>query len=293
VLIRLRQVLLSICTLAIAWSAVVVLTGGFTFFIGSVRLSSRNPLNALLVALVAAAADALPLGDRWRGLSAEVARSLHPARLAAVMGVLLLIYGWAMARPLWLDEEMIALNIRERTLSDSPGDSGSARVRRSAGSRLSYAMPLTLGAARALRLVPALFGIATVIAALRMARGGWARSQPRCSCSSVRSTMDRVLLARTQALLGGRPGRCCPRRRVGVGGRGSSAPPAHARTRVVDGGSGRTMVGERRPVRHRHVLALIALLALDRGVRAQFRLPPLAVLVAAFAIHCSPPSDAQ
>src|SRR5437763_4220216 len=37
-------------------------------------------------------------------------------RIIAMAGGALIVYQWALARPLWLDEEMIALNLRERGL---------------------------------------------------------------------------------------------------------------------------------------------------------------------------------
>ena len=92
-------------------------------------------------------------------------------RIIAAAGAALVVYQWAVARPLWLDEEQIALNIRERGL-------------------IALAAPLSLGQSapygwlavqrivvdllgtgeRALRLVPLLFGLGAIAAALWIGR---------------------------------------------------------------------------------------------------------------------------
>ena len=43
-----------------------------------------------------------------------------PVSIAAI-GVFIVVYQWAAARPLWLDEEMIALNFRDRTFAGLGG----------------------------------------------------------------------------------------------------------------------------------------------------------------------------
>ena len=92
-------------------------------------------------------------------------------RIIAVAGAALVVYQWAVARPLWLDEEQIALNIRERGL-------------------IALGAPLSLGQSapygwlaiqrivldllgtgeRALRLVPMLFGLGAIATALWIGR---------------------------------------------------------------------------------------------------------------------------
>jgi hypothetical protein len=58
-----------------------------------------------------------PLKWLWRQCSGKYA----PAFLLAVAGTVFLAIRWLAARPLWLDEEMIALSIRERGLLQLPG----------------------------------------------------------------------------------------------------------------------------------------------------------------------------
>ena len=45
-------------------------------------------------------------------------RWLDAAALIAVAGAGLQLYQWFGARPLWLDEQMIAVNLRDRTLGN-------------------------------------------------------------------------------------------------------------------------------------------------------------------------------
>ena len=86
--------------------------------------------------------------------------------LIAVAGAGIVIYQWTGARPLWLDEEMIALNFRDRSFTALGGRlllDQSAPVGWLALQRLVL---LVLGSSElALRAVPALFGVATVAAA--------------------------------------------------------------------------------------------------------------------------------
>src|SRR5262245_62940248 len=48
----LRRWLLALAVCALAWSVMLVLTGGFVVHVGSLVVSSRNPRTPLLVALV-------------------------------------------------------------------------------------------------------------------------------------------------------------------------------------------------------------------------------------------------
>lgn len=164
---RVRSVLLTICALGVAWGAVVIATGGIAFRIGFIRVSAHPSFRAFLPAVIAAVlAVALPAPGGWRGALHALGQALNPARLAAWTGILLFIQQWAIARPLWLDEEMIALNVRERSLWDLARGlwlGQSAPFGWLAAERISLTM---LGdGERAMRLVPALFGVGTLLAA--------------------------------------------------------------------------------------------------------------------------------
>ena len=181
-LIRLRQTLLVLCAIASAWAVVLALTGGFVVTILSIRVSSRNPLNAVLIALISGLAGwALPAprdrsGIREIGMACNARiRELprrwswrrDPAALIALVGIALEVHLWALSRPLWLDEEMIALNLRDRSLADLAGPLWLGQSAPYGWLALQRAILLTLGAGElALRLVPLLFGIATLLAAV-------------------------------------------------------------------------------------------------------------------------------
>lgn len=153
----LRRALLAAGPLLAVWSLIIAATGGFVLEAGSLRFSSRNAQNPLLLAAVAWCAAAIVRapseygglrGDlRWwwalaaaaigtirrfttaasrraaRAASAAgiawpvLVRAFDPVVLLAIAGGGLVLSTWWLGRPLWLDEEMIALNIRDRTLA--------------------------------------------------------------------------------------------------------------------------------------------------------------------------------
>jgi len=87
--------------------------------------------------------------------------------VVAAIGVLLVVYQWANARPLWLDEEMIALNLRDRGFASLAGPLWLDQSAPLGWLFLQRLVLLTLGTSElALRAVPAAFGVATVLAAL-------------------------------------------------------------------------------------------------------------------------------
>jgi hypothetical protein len=87
--------------------------------------------------------------------------------LVAIAGAVIVLYQWIGARPLWLDEEMIALNFRDRSFTALGG-----RLWLDQSAPLGWLVVerlvlLIFGSSElALRAVPALFGIATIAAAL-------------------------------------------------------------------------------------------------------------------------------
>lgn len=92
---------------------------------------------------------------------------LDGATLVGIAGAALQIYQWAGARPLWLDEEMIAVNLRDRTFAELTGTLWLGQSAPLGWLFLQRAVLLTLGTSElALRLVPVLFGIATVATAV-------------------------------------------------------------------------------------------------------------------------------
>lgn len=178
----------------------LVLSGGFVVSLGSLRVSSHNPRPPLLLALVGLIAAALvsrvlgvpllpwaALSARLRGFLAlllEFARQCRArarqlwfeacSRIPAAMPIAFVIAAVVLdfhqllgAPPLWLDEEMIALNFRDRSFSELGGRLWLEQSAPYGWLVVQRAVLLTLGSSEvALRLVPTLFGIATYVAAL-------------------------------------------------------------------------------------------------------------------------------
>jgi hypothetical protein len=86
--------------------------------------------------------------------------------LIAIAGAGIVMYQWAGARPLWLDEEMIALNFRDRSFNALGGRLFLDQSAPLGWLALQRLVLLVFGPSElVLRAVPALFGVATVIAA--------------------------------------------------------------------------------------------------------------------------------
>jgi hypothetical protein len=183
---------------------ILVFTGGFVASLGSLRISSRDPQTPLVLAvvgLIAATVISRALGVPlvpWAELLARLRRSLarrlfHARRLwihaqqlwidarphvPAAMLIAFVIAAAVLdlhqlfgAAPLWVDEEMIALNFRDRSFSELGGRLWLEQSAPYGWLVVQRAVLLTLGSSEvALRLVPTLFGTATYIAALWIAR---------------------------------------------------------------------------------------------------------------------------
>jgi hypothetical protein len=183
-----RRALVALALLAGLWAVVVALTGGFRLTLAGIRISSRSTTNPMLVALISTCALvglSLRSGANWRAQVHEDLRwwanavhlrsilgwLLHPATLAALGGALLRLQDWSGGRPLWLDEQMVALNIRDRPLL---GLTGALWLDQSAPLgwlATERAAMLAFGVGEtALRFVPMSFGIAVLAAALWIGR---------------------------------------------------------------------------------------------------------------------------
>lgn len=185
-----RRVLLGLAVLAAIWAAILALTGGVAVSIAGVRLSSRSPRNPLLIAIVSACAAAAlarrtsgGLGRDVRWLAALVAAAVHAYRrhpwvrwldlatVTAIGGATLIVDRWLGARPLWLDEEMVALNARDRPFAELAGTlwlDQSAPLGWLATERAVMSV-FGLGEA-AVRGLPAVVGVAAVAAAAWVGR---------------------------------------------------------------------------------------------------------------------------
>jgi hypothetical protein len=90
---------------------------------------------------------------------------------AAVAGTALKVYQWYFSRPLWLDEQMTLLNVRDRTIPDLIGPLWMDQAAPLGWLALQRAVVTMIGTSdRDVRALPALFGIGTLWAAWWMAR---------------------------------------------------------------------------------------------------------------------------
>ena len=168
-----RRACLGLAALAAAWAAAIVVTGGFSVHLAGIRVSSHAAGNPALFALAAAAVavwlarpayGATLLGDLGAGVGA--ARRVSPATWVLAGGIGLRVWYWLLAPPLWLDEEMIALNIRGRSLA---GLAGPLWLEQGAplgwlGTERLVALAVGFGE-MSLRAVPVAFGVAGLAAA--------------------------------------------------------------------------------------------------------------------------------
>ena len=195
-MIRLRRVLTVLAVVAAAWTVVVAVFDGVFFRIGPLRISSRSPLNPALATLLLTAAS-LVLSWRagriaairadWEPIARPLRRGVRAvwqplsrlvqgvARFApetiAVAAALLYLRHWVIAQPLWLDEEMIAVNFRDRGFSELDGSLWLGQSAPLGWLIAQRAVTLAIGTSEmAVRLVSLLFGIATVSAAVWFGR---------------------------------------------------------------------------------------------------------------------------
>ena len=197
-----RRTLLVIGAVALVWALAVEWTGGFFWQIGPFRLSSRDAWRPFLLAIAAAlglVVFAGPAGrrsavrrvwtwirivGRWVGRAGEwtlagvrwLGRFRHrvPVKAAltiAVAGILFDVYRWSGTPTMWLDEQMIALNVRDRSFAELSGPLWLEQSAPYGWLVLQRAVLLTLGdGERALRFVPLAFGVATILGALWVGR---------------------------------------------------------------------------------------------------------------------------
>jgi hypothetical protein len=183
------RTLCALGAVAVIWAVVLFLTGGFVVEFGGLRISSRQPRNALLISLLCAVLISLlsfvpearnTLRDDWSRWSAStkvwashVAQVLAIAALPLTMAVAVGIdvHQWRAALPLWVDEEMIALNVRDRSVADLAGPLWLGQSAPFGWLALERMVMAVLGTGEhAIRAVPLLFGIATVGAAAWIGR---------------------------------------------------------------------------------------------------------------------------
>ena len=187
------RVLGALSLLAGAWAVLLWLTGGFHYEFGGFRLSSRRPRNAFVISLVCAVLVWMlrfsPGGrqafddewSRWRrwfeSTRASRSRGSRVLRIAvssltvAIVAIAVDIYQWRAALPFWVDEEMIALNLRDRAVSDLAGALWLGQSAPFGWLVLERAAMAVLGTGEAaMRALPLFFGLATIGAAVWVGR---------------------------------------------------------------------------------------------------------------------------
>jgi hypothetical protein len=162
-----RRLLLGLASIVAIWALTIAVTGGFSIRISGIRVSSQNPFSAAMIALTLAAVAYMLTADVKDRPPRRSFRWSEPASMVGALGVLLVIYQWAQARPLWLDEEMLALNLRDRTFLTLAGPLWLNQSAPLGWLLLERAVLQALGSSElALRLIPSLFGVVTVLAAI-------------------------------------------------------------------------------------------------------------------------------
>lgn len=178
---RLRRALTAASAVAALWGLAIYLSGGIILDVAGVAITSRNPRNPFIAAVVfALIAFALPMPNRRQVMAAFARRWvdrlrryhsnapwwLEPSAIVAAASIFLQVLAWAFARPLWLDEQLIALNLRDRSFSELGGALWLGQSAPYGWLAVERTVLLTLGSGeRALRLLPLLFGCATVTVA--------------------------------------------------------------------------------------------------------------------------------
>ena len=120
------------------------------------------------------------------------------AAVVAILAIGVDVAQWLRGAPLWVDEEMIALNLRDRTFSELSGPLWLSQAAPLGWMFVERATMLTFGTGElSLRLLPLLFGIGTIAAAL-WAGARWLVLSRRCclsrwcpSASGCRTTASR------------------------------------------------------------------------------------------------------
>ena len=162
-----KRLLFAFAGITSVWSLGIFLSGGFNVRVLGIRVSSQSPYRAAMFSLACAAIASTLHTARPTGTGRWYRRWLRPEWIVTAFGVCLLIWQWSAARPLWLDEQMIALNLRDRTFWDLSHQLSFDQSAPFGWLLLERIALLGLGANElALRLAPALFGIATLLCAL-------------------------------------------------------------------------------------------------------------------------------
>ena len=167
--------------LAAMWGSLVAITGGFKVSLAGTPVSSSTLVGPLLLALLLLCASLFLSRSNLRQAVREDAewwRKTISTRWGVILAagiafieVMLYLQQWATPRPLWLDEQMIALNLRERSLAELAGSLWLGQSAPYGWLALQRISLTRLGESEvALRLVPLLFGLGTLATGVWIAR---------------------------------------------------------------------------------------------------------------------------
>ena len=135
------------------------------------------------------------------GAARHAAPAITSAFTVAAAAVVVDIYQWSAALPLRVDEETIALNVRDRSLGDLAGTLWPGQSAPFGWLALERVAMATIGTGEAaLRAMPLLFGIATVGVAAWVGRRWMGRIAAWCSSCCVGLALARALSFRGQTL---------------------------------------------------------------------------------------------
>jgi hypothetical protein len=194
-----RRYLLAVSVVAAAWALAIAQTGGGVVRLGGWRLSSRDPATPAVIALVCGlivlALRAYPAARttvraEWAWWACPVRRGVRTLRhpfapavtIACAAAAIHLIY-WLPATPLWVDEEMLALNLRDRSIAGLPGTLWLGQSAPLGWLIMQRVVLLILGTGElSLRLVPFAYGLAFVATAVWM---GWRWMSPMAAALFV------------------------------------------------------------------------------------------------------------
>ena len=184
-----RSSFLSLAVLTGIWTTALVIVGGIEITPFGTRITSHDGRRTLLYTSLLLSGYILAGGSfglfpqLGRGIRSRVSRASwwratrtwwKPAHLPVVIAVVascLLLRQWASAQTMWLDEEMIALNLRDRRLADLPGLLWLGQSAPLGWLVIQRGMLVAFGTGElALRFVPVICGIATLMTAVWVGR---------------------------------------------------------------------------------------------------------------------------
>jgi hypothetical protein len=190
-LLAVGRLLTVVSGLLVLVAGFIAATEGVSTSIAGLRVSAHNPIRpaiyGVLCAIVATVIYRLNAGGPtlaeelawWRGLVVRIVSVLRahargrlaPLLIVAAAALWIDVVQWWRGAPLWLDEEMIALNFRDRSFAGLTGSLWLGQSAPLAWLWLERAVLLLLGPGeRGLRIVPLLFGLGTTVAAALIAK---------------------------------------------------------------------------------------------------------------------------